>query len=175
MKKVIIYLLNIVALTTSGAFCQTDENIPIPKHVILEEWLLHPFPALESQLILHQQGTENLSAINQYGTRAIVLQSGLYNEIYSTQIARGGKVQIRQRGTANEYRGITTSEEIELSILQQGGYNSIQQNLSGNLLMLEVIQEGTFNEIQHSGENWSIPLQIQQRGNDMRLIIRSKN
>ncbi|ELR71918.1 hypothetical protein C900_02157 [Fulvivirga imtechensis AK7] len=176
MKKVIRFFLNILAIAlASVAICQTEENTPLQKRLVLEEWLFGPFPAQESQLLVHQQGTENLLYIDQYGTKAMVLQSGLYNEAYSTQVSPGGKVQIRQRGTANHYHGITAGEEIELSILQHGGYNSIMQNLSGDQMMFEVIQEGNFNDIQHSGDHWSAPLRIQQRGNDMRLIIRSRN
>lgn len=174
MKKMITCLLNIVALAiTSGAFCQTEDSSP--KQVVTEEWLMQPFFSQENYLLLQQEGTENLSAIHQYQGSMMVFQSGRHNEIYSWQINPSGRIQIRQSGTANQYQGITRGEEIELSILQQGNYNSILQELSGNQSVYEVIQEGSFNQIEHTGNNGSTPLKIQQRGNAMRLIIRSDN
>jgi hypothetical protein len=59
--------------------------------------------------------------------------------------------------------------------MQQGGFNTIEHVVAGEQLNFIIIQEGNRNTIQNTAESTGLPLQIHQRGSDLKLIVKSNN
>lgn len=125
-------------------------------------------------LLISQEGMNNQIGATLAGlAHATLQQQGSFNQIFLYQTITRGRVELMQTGESNHYRGTVSGTEIEISILQQGEFNTLEQQVVGEHLMFNIIQEGSHNLIQQQYETPGIPLQIHQRGSDMRLIIRS--
>lgn len=146
-----------------------EERLRMRPGTLTEETLLANYRQANAVAIL-PEGMNNLN-----GSFTIVHQAGSYHLALLQQAFTGGYVKLQQSGETNQYRGTISGTQIEISILQQGGFNTIDQQVTGDRLQYTLIQEGSNNTIQHQAEPSGIPMQIHQRGSDMRLIIRSNH
>lgn len=162
----IIFLIIICLTFSQWVFSQADNDETLHQQIFIKGIADPGEPARTNSHHMTQQLQSGSS---------VILQTGYYNQIYSWQPGDKAQVKIRQHGAGNQYHGEVKGAEIEMSLLQNGNYNYVSQYLTGSQLRFNIIQEGSHNEIQHSAEAWSSPVKIYQKGNDMRLIIRSGN
>ncbi len=179
MKTLWKYFLTPVLLVLPFlAFSQiTEADLSIfQQRAASEIWMTSVEIQQANALDIRQNGNGNRVFLIQVASNSdVIVQKGFSNLIYSRQFVSGGQATLTQDGDGNQYRGTTIGEEIELSILQQGSYNSIDQNMAGSHFRLEIKQDGSYNQIQHEADGPGTPLKVYQRGNDMRIIIRSTN
>jgi minor curlin subunit len=133
---------------------------------------------LNNVALIQQVGCFNQAQISQSNNSGIlpnvaeINQVGYNNSASSNQSGNGNLTLIGQYGTANS-ADINEVGNFNLAgVLQIGNSNTVQQDLIGNGLGLLVFQYGNDNFInQVQTEPTSIPLQIHQQGNGMKLTI----
>lgn len=131
--------------------------------------------ALNNEVSLLQLGDENNAYIKQVGLHTTTVnQQGLNNSMYVLQNGLNGQFALSQTGNMNNYYGELNGDFIEVYITQDGNYNTVQQQISSNFAKSNIVQDGQYNSVIHTSTATDSPeLNIQQRGNNMQLIIRS--
>lgn len=168
----------ILLLPLFGFSQQSTEEVVLLQQITADEKLhVQQKTSDISGALIMQSGIENQAFINQVDwSNALIQQTGVSNVIFLNQSGYLNQLTIAQTGNENRYHGVLSGDGIDASILQQGDYNSIDQNAVGSELIFGIIQEGSHNEIQHNAEGLtSTSLKVYQRGNDMRIIINTKN
>jgi len=170
--------LLILVLPLIGFSQEIKEEVILLQQITAEEKLHIQQKIFDfSDVFIMQNGIENQAFVQQVSWNyALIQQTGNSNLIFLNQSGNFGKLNAIQIGNGNQYNGAIAGDGIETSILQQGDYNRIDQNAVGSELIFGIIQEGSHNEIQHNTEGLSsTSLKVYQRGNDMRIIINTKN
>jgi len=179
MKKVIIISAVVVALSYipyNGFTQRTDRAVDIEQIDGYDQLLLTlNHEELDSKSIVIQVGDQNSAFIKQVGLHtANIQQVGILNTSNLVQSGFGGQFTLYQYGELNQYNGELNGSNIEVLITQNGSLNTINQQVSGDHLLSEMVQEGRQNSISHISNSLRAPnLKIQQRGNNMQLIIKS--
>jgi hypothetical protein len=157
-----------------------------------QEFLLHPDslktfqnteeiqsnPSLNNIAFIQQVGNFNEAIINQSENSGLlpnaaeVNQQGYNNIASSSQNGNSNLSVIGQYGSDNSASLNTIGNYNLAGALQFGNGNTVEQDLIGNGLNFLIFQTGNENFInQVQNQQSSIPMQIHQTGNGMRLII----
>ena len=148
-------ILQQITVMEKGLLFMTNDQNATPQHIKPSgvESFIHNERAFSNAVITHQLGWHNM--------------------IFLQQSTAGGNLTIRQVGEANQYEGKITGNDIDIVITQQGELNVIDQSITSDQSGYTFRQEGNRNTIHHWADRSSIPLQIHQAGNDMKLIIKN--
>ncbi len=133
---------------------------------------------LNNAAMIQQVGNYNEANINQAGNSGIfpnmaeINQQGVGNIASSSQNGNSNLTLIGQNGSNNS-ADINVVGNFNLAgVLQVGNGNAVQQDLIGDGISYGIIQFGNNNLVnQLQTQPTSIPIQIHQNGNGMRLTI----
>jgi len=101
------------------------------------------------------------------------IQYGAYNHTSISQKGSGIKSGTFQKGANNNMDLSINGNDVVSLHGQKGNYNTIDESYAGNGLDPVVIQSGNHNLLLNQSSGRSLPgMRIEQRGNDMKLIIK---
>ena len=133
---------------------------------------------LNNAAMIQQVGSYNEANINQAGNSGIfpnvteINQQGFNNFASSNQMGNSNITAIGQYGSNNSADINIVGNYNFAGVLQMGNGNSVQQDLIGDGIGYGIIQFGNNNLVnQVQTQPTSIPIQIHQNGNGMRLTI----
>lgn len=172
--KSISFVFIIIAVVAVAISAQNLPDSSEMRNIEFQFEQLNYFSAARIQ----QVGNYNEANINQAGNSGIlpnvaeINQQGYGNFASSSQNGNSNITEIGQYGSDNSADINVVGNYNLAGVLQVGNGNSVEQDLIGNGIAYGIFQFGNNNLVnQIQTEPTSIPIQIHQNGNGMRLTI----
>ncbi|MDZ7776368.1 MAG: hypothetical protein U5L09_12590 [Bacteroidales bacterium] len=142
-------------------------------------WLDGRAQLKRNALVLQQTGDRNSFYAFQKNTGVVgvnmlvSLQQGYRNHMDVSQEGTNITSTTAQQGANNEMDLSINGNDVVTLHKQIGNYNTIDESISGGLPYYETIQFGNNNLMLNTSGGRSLPgMRVEQRGNDMKLIIK---
>ena len=170
---VMLYLA-VIQLRAQEVPAAVDSINPDPIPVIQLPDASELVPGQHNRAFLQQVGEEHQATVWQSGQQQQlrIFQQGEAQQLQLFQLGDGNNWHVTQQGIGHEYTGVLRGDENQIQVLQSGAYNSLQQDLIGNGMDYQITQQGSNLELIQIENNSLAPAyQVQQTGEDMRIII----